>query len=254
MGYTSSLSINEEDAMNEKGAMTSYDHDDPSLRTGDGGLTIWVLQKMAQEKRFNELDNLFNNGLTINALPVGYAAGTAARVFDTDNKVITDALDYLTGRNWRGKVFFTSNDKRVSEGRNRMKESLVRSHSPIVPMSKFTTRLLDNHPLAPGVPSNLVILNYADLRTRPYVQERVLSMVPVYDVQVAVRGQYGPIFIGKTWLGKYDKQGEFTASHPDRLIAWYFLDFNAEALSEQRENHWDGSDEELLEPIPHVDN
>ena len=40
--------------MKEKGAMTSYDHDDPSLRTGHGGLTIWVLQKMAQEKRFKE--------------------------------------------------------------------------------------------------------------------------------------------------------------------------------------------------------
>jgi len=240
--------------MNEKGTRTSYDHDDPSLRTGQGGLTIWVLQQMAQEKRFDELDELFNNGLTMNALPVGYAAGAAARVFDVDNKLVAEALDHLTGRNWRGKVFFTSDDKRVSEGRNRMRESLVRAHSPIVPMAKFVTRLLDSHPLVPRGTSNVVILNYADLRTRPYVQERALSMVPVYDVQVAVRGQYGPVFIGKTWLGKYDKQGEFTTSHPDKLIAWYFLDFNDDALREQQKKHWDGSDEELLDPIPHVDN
>jgi len=240
--------------MKEKDAMTSYDHDDPNLRTGRDGLTIWVLQKMAQEKRFNELDDLFGNGLTMNALPVGYAAGTAARVLDVDNKPIAEALDYLTGRNWRGKVFFTSNDKRVSEGRNRMRESLLRANSPIVPMAKFVTRLLDSHPLAPGVRSNLVILNYADLRTRPYVQERALSMVPVYDVQVAVRGQYGPVFIGKTWLGKYDRQGEFTASNPDRVMAWYFLDFSDDAIREQLKNHWDGSDEDRLDPIPHVDN
>jgi len=240
--------------MNEKGARTSYDHDDPSLRTGPGGLTVWALQKMAEEKRINELEDLFKNGLTMNTLPVGYAAGAAARVFDVDTKLIADALAHLTGRNWRGKVFFTSNDERVSEGRNRMRESLLRARSPIVPMAKFVTRLLDSHPLVPGVTGNVVILNYADLRTRPYVQERALEMVPVYDVQVAVRGQYGPLYIGKTWLGKYDKQGEFTSSHPDRIIAWYFLDFNDEAIREQRKNHWDGSDEELLDPVPHVDN
>jgi len=240
--------------MNEKGVTTSYDHGDPSLRTGHGGLTIWALQKMAQEKRFKELDDLFSNGLTMNALPVGYAAGAAARVLDVDNKPIAEALDHLTGRNWRGKVFFTSNSKRVSEGRNRMRESLLRANSPIVPMAKFVTRLLDSHPLAPGVISNVVILNYADVRTRPYVQERALSMVPVYDVQVAVRGQYGPVFVGKTWLGKYDKQGEFTASNPDKLAAWYFLDFNDGALKEQQEKHWDGSKEEFFDPIPHVDN
>jgi len=240
--------------MTEKSAGASYDHNDPSLRTGPDGLTIWALQKMADEKRLDELEDLFKNGLRMNALPVGYAAGAAARVFDVDNKPIAEALSHLTGKNWRGKVFFTSNDKSVSEGRNRIRESLLRAQSPIVPMAKFVTRLLDSHPLAPGVTGNVVILNYADLRTRPYVQERALTMVPVYDVQVAVRGQYGPVFIGKTWLGKYDKQGEFTTSHPDRIIAWYFLDFNDDAIREQRKNHWDGSDEELLDPIPHVDN
>src|SRR5499427_9783159 len=100
--------------MNEKGARTSYDHDDPSLRTGPGGLTVWVLQKMAEEKRINELEDLFKNGPTMNALPVGYAAGAAARVLDVDTKLIADALDALTGKNWRGKIFFSSNNKRES--------------------------------------------------------------------------------------------------------------------------------------------
>lgn len=85
-----------------------YDHNDRRLKTGEGGITVWTLQNMAQEKRFEELDELFNNGVTMNALPVGYCAGAAARVFDADNKLISELLDYITGKNWRGKVFFTS--------------------------------------------------------------------------------------------------------------------------------------------------
>src|SRR5215510_16002640 len=102
-----------------------FDPDDPSLRTGDNGLTVWSLQAMAQEKKFKELDELFNNGLSMNVLPVGLAAGAAARVLDIDDKVVADLVDALTGRNWRGKVFFSSDDKRVSKGRNRLKSSLV---------------------------------------------------------------------------------------------------------------------------------
>src|SRR5262249_45425298 len=102
-----------------------YDHDDPSLRTGADGLTVWTLHEMAQKKQFNELDDLFNNGLTMNSLPVGLAAGAAARVFDIDNKIVADALDALTGRNWRGKVFFPSTNKKVSKGRNRIKDSFL---------------------------------------------------------------------------------------------------------------------------------
>jgi hypothetical protein len=102
-----------------------YDHDDPSLRTGADGLTVWVLRDMAQRKHFNELNDLFSNGLTMNSLPVGLSAGAAARVFDVDNKLIAEALDALTGKNWRGKVFFPSNNKRVSEGRNRIKARIL---------------------------------------------------------------------------------------------------------------------------------
>src|SRR5215469_11302424 len=163
-----------------------YNHDDPNLKAGAGGLTVWTLQEMAGDRRFDELNELFNNGLTMNSLPVGLAAGAAARVLDLDNKVIAEALDALTGKNWRGKVFFTSNNKRASEGRNRIRASLLLPNSPIVPMCKFDTMLLDSHPLTPEVKSNLVILNYSDPRTRPYMQELALTKIQVYDIQVAV--------------------------------------------------------------------
>ena len=231
-----------------------YDHDDPSLRTGADGLTVWTLQEMAHKKQFKELNDLFNDGLTMNSLPVGLAAGAAARVLDIESNVIGEALVSLTAKNWRGKVFFSSNNKCVSEGRNRIKASALLPNSPIVPMCKFDTMLLDSHPLVPEAKSNVVILSYPDPETRPYWQELAFTKVQVYDVQVAVKGKYGPVFIGKTWLGKYDKQGEFTASNPDKLIAWYFIDFNDGALKEQQEKHWDGSNEEFLDPLPHVDN
>ena len=83
-------------------------------------------------------------------------------------------------------------------------------------------------------------------------QETALTKVQVYDLQVAVKGKYGPVFVGKTWVGKYDKEGKFTATNLDKLIARYFIDFNEEALREQRENHWDGSNEVFLDPIPLV--
>ena len=231
-----------------------FNHDDPSLKTGAGGLTVWTLREMAGDRRFSELNDLFNNGLTMNSLPVGLAAGAAARVLDLDNKLIAEALDHVTGKNWRGKVFFPSNNKRVSEGRNRMKAHLVLPYSPIVPMCKFDTMLLDSHPLTPKAKSNVVILSYPDPRTRPYWQELIFLKVHVYDIQVAVKGKHGPVFIGKTWLGSYDKQGEFTASNPDKLIAWYFLDFNDGGLKEQQEKHWDGSKEEFVDPLPHIEN
>jgi len=231
-----------------------YDHDDPSLKAGAGGLTVWSLQDMANEKQFKDLNDLFNNGLSMKSLPVGLCAGTAARVFDIDQKAVAEVINHLAGKSWRGKVFFSSNNKRVSKGRNRVKASMVLSHSPIVPMCKFDTMLLDSHPLVPEAKSNVVVLNYSNPETRPYLLETLCTKVQVYDVQVAVRGKYGPVFIGKTWLGKYDKRGEFTASDPDKLITWYFLDFNDGALKEQQESHWDGSKEELFEALPHVDN
>jgi hypothetical protein len=234
--------------------MAGYDHDDPALSTGAGGLTVWKLQQMAQEKRFDELDQLFHDGLTMNALPVGYGAGAAARVAAVNQKIVADALDSLAGASWRGKIFFSSNDKSVSKGRNRIRKSLLVPDTPIVPMARFETFLVDGDPLTPRVRSNLVVLNYADPETRPYWQEIALTRAPVYDVMVATRGQWGPVFVGKTWVGEYDAHGRFTASDPDELICWYFLDFNAGALAEQRDRHSDDSEEEMLDPLPHVDN
>ena len=252
-----------------------YSHGDPSLRTGEGGLTVWTLQEMAQGKQFSELDDLFNKGLTMDALPVGLAAGIGvplldfsslipkaldyltihSRYFKIDSKqLVHDALEYIVGRNWRGKVFFPSNNRSVSEGRNRIKESLTLPRSPIVPMARFDTMLLDSDPLAADATSNVVVLNYAHPQTRPYWLELILTKVPCYDVQVAVRGKYGPIFLGKTWLGTYDENGQFTAFDPGQLIARYFLDFNDGAIKEQREEHWDCSDEQFVDPMPYVEN
>ena len=253
-----------------------YEHDDPSLRTGEGGLTVWSLLKMLHEKRYDQLNRLFDNGLTMNSLPVGIAAGTGGTtldmtflfpwavafadlgygrwpMMDIGIDLINEYVSWFVPKLWRGKIFFPSNNKRVSEGRNRVRKS-VDLFSPFVPMVKFTTKLLDHHPVASGAKSNLVILNYADPQTKRYWVELIATAVHLYDVQVAVKGKYGPIFIGKTWLGKYDDAGEFTAHDPNKIIAYYFLDFNEAAVKEQREHHLDGSAEEVLDPIPHVHN
>jgi hypothetical protein len=229
----------------------AYDHNDPSLRTGEGGLTVWTLQKMLQEKRYDELNHLFDNGLTMNSLPAGMSAGSGGAAFDIG---IDPIVSWLALKLWRGKIFFSSNNKRVSEGRNRMRKLVLNPFSPFVPMAKFTTMLLESHPIAPRAKSNLVVLNYFDPKTKPYLIEILATEVHGYDAMVAIKGKYGPVFVGKTWLGKYDDKGEFTAHDPEKIIGYYFLDFNEGALREQREHHLDGSEEELLDPIPHVDN
>ena len=76
-------------ALNEPQPSKGYDHNDPTLKTGEGGLTIWDLQKMAQEKRFKELDDLFDNGLSMNSLPVGMSAGVGIASLTTDAKSLT---------------------------------------------------------------------------------------------------------------------------------------------------------------------
>src|SRR5262245_12190630 len=235
--------------------VTGYDHDDPSLKTGSGGLTVWELKKMAEEERFSELDDLFDNGLSMNALPVGISAGAPFPLLvGKGSKLVAEWLDSFTEKSWRGKWYFSSNDKRVTQGRNRVRKSLVFPNSPFVPMMKFTSKLVDSDPLAPGAKANLVVLAYSDPLTKPYMQELLALKVQFYDVMVAVKGKYGPVFVGKTWLGRYGTTGNFTATDPDKLVARYFLDFNDGALKEQRESHWDGSEAEILDPLPHVDN
>ncbi len=222
-----------------------WDAQDPSLKRGD--LTIWKLQQMAQAKKYDELNRLFNSGVSLSAVPVGYAAGAGARVLDLPTELGLTALDTLTGSNWRGKIFFKSANPRESHGLNRIKQQLIGFSEPIVPMEAFTTSLLDQHILAPEVTSNFVVLNYAHPKTRPYWQEIVLTEVQVYDVMVAVPGKFGPVYVGKTWLGHYGKNDEFHAFETSTLIAWYFLDFNQEALVDQQANHWDGAKETLVD-------
>jgi hypothetical protein len=234
---------------------------------------------MLQEKRYDELNELFDNGLTMNSLPVGMSAGAGGAAFDVTSlfpwtlpfanlrsygfwpmtdlgiDLINQSVSWFALKLWRGKIFFPSNDKRVSEGRNRMRKSVFDPFfSPFVPMAKFTTMLLDSHPVAPDAKSNLVVLNYFNPTTKPYLIEILATQVHGYDAMVAVKGKYGPVFVGKTWLGKYDDRGEFTAHDPDKIIGYYFLDFNEGALREQREHHLDSSEEELPDPIPRVDN
>jgi hypothetical protein len=240
--------------MNEQLPTTGFDRDDPSLKTGEGGLTIWDLQQMAEEKRLDEIDELFDNGVSMNSLPVGMSAGTGVATLNTDIKLVNEWLSIFAVKNWRGKIFFSSANKRVSQGRNRLRTSFLSSRAPFIPMMKFTTMLLDSHPLASRAKSNLVILNYTDPLTKPYWQEFIPTKLQAVDLQVAVKGRYGPIYVGKTWFGKYDKNGDFTADDPNKVVGRYFLDFSPAALKEQREHHWDGSDEEVLDPIPHIDN
>jgi len=69
---------------------------------------------------------------------------------------------------------------------------------------------------------------------------------------VAVPGKYGPVFIGKTWLGKYHEDRSFEAKDKNQLIAWFFLDFSGKALEAQKEKHWDGAKEVVMRPLPHM--
>ncbi|MFN8945209.1 MAG: hypothetical protein ACK5WZ_11385, partial [Pseudobdellovibrionaceae bacterium] len=228
---------------NPSSSQRLWNREDPQMKAGD--LTIWKLREMAQNKQFDALHNLFNNGYSMDHLPVGYSAGVGARVLDLNAALGGRAIDGLTGSNWKGKYFFSTSPV-LSHGLNRIREVLFATSSPIVLMGRFTTQLLDSHPLVPEAKSNMVILNYASPKTKPYLLETLLTQIQVYDVMVAVPGKFGPVYIGKTWLGSYSKDGNFTAFNSNQLIAWFFLDFNVDALQEQRLNHWDDSKEILV--------
>jgi hypothetical protein len=216
-------------------------------------LTIWSLQELAQNKRFDVLNELFNNhGINLEKLPMGYAAGAGARVLDIDNSKTSELLDNLVGKSWRGKLFFFSDDPKKSMGLNRIKKTVLTKTS-ITPMASFVTQLLDKHSLVPEAKSNVVILNYAKPVTKKYWQELALTQIQVYDVMVAVPGKYGPVFIGKTWLGKYHKDRNFEANDKDKLMAWFFLDFSGKALEVQKAEHWEGGEKEtVMRPLPHM--
>ena len=250
-----------------------YEHDDERLiDPRDVALDIWKLKEMAHAGRFAELHDLFNNrGLNMKRLPVGYAAGTGTRVLNTGG-VAGQVINAITGASWKGKIYYRSENPSVSEGRNRIREKNLlgnsnmlgtlastvlpasRNSNAIAPVAAFVTKLLPTHPLVASQTrsdQNLVILNYADNVTARYPVELILSRIQVYDVMVAVPGRYGPVFIGKTWLGEYDKNDHFEAVRGDHLMAWFFLDFNRAGVEEQLTNHWDGSTELPADrPVP----
>lgn len=210
-----------------------------------GDLTIWKLKEMAEQGRTAELEDMFNHGFSLCALPTGYSAGAGAAA-----DPITTALDTLIGDYWRGKIFFNSSERRETHGLNRIKQDFLNSDAPIVPMAAFTAQLLDTHELAPEATSNVIVLKYAHPVTKSYWQEEALTQIQVIDVMVAVPGKYGPVYLGKTWLGQYDAEGVFRANDQKQFIAWYFLDFNQSAMGEQLAYHWDRSDEV---PIDYAD-
>lgn len=219
-----------------------------SLKPDD--ITIWSLKALAQSGRLDVLNDLYNNyAMNVSALPSGYAAGTGARVFDLGTPLFGKLIDDLTGANWRGKIFFSSQNPHRTTGLNRIKQTLLLK-TTVTPMAKFIADIAEHDSLVPEAKSNVVVLNYAKPVTKNYWQELALTQIEVYDVMVAVPGKYGPVFIGKTWLGKYGKDRNFKANDPARLIAWFFLDFNAESLSVQQSEYWDGANENLLNPLP----
>lgn len=201
---------------------------------GPQEITVWSLQALAQNGRTDVLNELFNNhGITLEKLPAGSAAGAGVRASGMKNPLFSRLMDDLTGPNWRGKIFFPSEDPRRSRGLNRIKQT-QRKESAVTPMGSFVSMLVDRHPLVPEAKSNLVILNYAQPLTQNYWQELVLTQMQIYEVMVAVPGKFGPIFIGKTWFGKYAENRTFTAADAGELTAWFFLDFNAPSLSVQQ--------------------
>jgi hypothetical protein len=161
----------------------------------------------------------------------------------------------LVGSKWRGKIFLKSNDPKKTRGLNRIKEPL----GPFVPADTFVASIVNEHPLLPKFDQNknMILLNYThpNLAKNRSVIQRLLKKIQVFDIMVQVPGRFGPLFVGKTWLGRYDrKTGGFQADNPRRLIAWYFLDFNTGALEYQNAHKINSAvAEEIMNPIESVD-
>src|SRR5262245_36995107 len=84
----------------------SYEHDDPSLRTGADGLTVWTLHDMCQGKQFNELNHLHRLPWDGEARAgVADRAGTAVLV---TNEALTGA--YMAARHDRPRVASSASD------------------------------------------------------------------------------------------------------------------------------------------------
>lgn len=85
------------------------------------------------------------------------------------------------------------------------------------------------------------------------IRQRSLSALDITVLKAlpSFSSYQGPIYAPNADV--HIKVRQFTASKSE-VIAWYLLDFNDGAVREQREHHWDGSEEEILDPIPHVNN
>ena len=230
---------------------------DTHLKTGSGGMTVWKAQQMAKsDGGLAELDRMFReDAVSLDGLPVGYAAGAAAQVlYNVGGSTFNSTLVGLTGANWRGKIFCKGTPK-ASHGLNRIQSwltlpiDILDRTQNVVPMAAFKTFLIppeDPRNLAKDARTNVVVLNYAQpVTTGTFVEESLANAIQVYDVMVAVPGEFGPIYLGKTWKGKYDSKGNFQPDS-DALIARYYLDFNPQALKAQKEdpNLWPAGQQE----------
>lgn len=218
-------------------------------------LDIWVLQKVARCGQIERLDELFYQAsIPLSQMPQGYSAGTGARVLGVDS-FLAGPLEMLVGSKWRGKIFLKSNDPKKTSGLNRIKEPL----GPFVPAATFVASIVHEHPLLPQFDpqKNMILLNYThpNLAKNRSVIQRLLKKIQVFDIMVQVPGRFGPLFVGKTWLGRYDrKTGRFQADNPRTLIAWYFLDFNQGALDYQKKFKINSDiHEEVMDPLESVD-
>lgn len=232
-------------------------------------LTVWKLKEMAEQAKStgdeSALEDIFyNQSLSLPRLPVGYSAGTgilrAQEHFEQmgDNLVerlqgialyrsTTEIQDLLIGKKWKGKIFYNSFNGLESVGKNRIQQTIL-FQSEIYPQGSFETKLIDSHKLVPGQTQNMVILSYPRPcgRDRCRGVEEIVKNIGILDIMVAVPGKYGPLYVGKTFEGHYRPDGSFTGG---RFIAWYFLDFNKEALEYQKKHHWeDGLTEYKINP------
>lgn len=204
-----------------------YDASDAALRIGEEGITVNDLAAWAKEGREAKLEELFSDySVSLKCVPQGHSAGTVARVLNIQlGGIASSLLDIIASASWIGKRFDApeANDCRVTSGVNRLFGREFVS---------FVTRLLDRSRIV-GSRSNIVELNYA--QPGRGVIPGMVKAVGIYDLMVAVPGKHGPLYVGKTWFGKYNKGTEINSFSPHTAqTLWYFLDFNTGALEEQR--------------------
>ncbi|MBI3548989.1 MAG: hypothetical protein HY078_08120 [Elusimicrobia bacterium] len=206
---------------------------DKRLAVGAEGITINELSALAKEKKFDVLEKLFKEyAVTVACLPHGHSAGAPGGVFVEHVRTgVSGAFTELAGLLWQGKVFSPGAGpecRSESNGENRVSA---------LEYIKFVPRLIGKSSLASTRASNMVELNYS----APGVGVLPLAVraLGVYDLMAAVPGKYGPLYIGKTWLGRYNKGNapdSFVKYRNSKQVAWFFLDFSEGALNDQKQD------------------